>query len=68
VSSYYVVYLQPDGTLGKRAFPTRDKASDFHNGCHSSLLLAVRGGKLVMLDMIKPDDDIRSKIMVLLTN
>jgi hypothetical protein len=55
VTSYYVVYLRPDGTLGKRTFPNRDKASRFAWGYPSSLVLQVRGGRLVMVDMFKPD-------------
>jgi hypothetical protein len=56
VRSYYVVFVRPDGTLGKRAFPNRSKASNFAWDYPSSLVLQVRGGKLIMLDMFKPDE------------
>jgi hypothetical protein len=58
VTSYYVVFVQPDGTLGKRKFPTLTKASNFHAGAPgASLLLEVSGSSLRMLDMVRPDKD-----------
>jgi hypothetical protein len=57
-SNYYVVYVRPDGNLGKRAFPTKGKAGNFAVGQQlgSSLILEVRDGKLRMLDMVPPAD------------
>jgi hypothetical protein len=61
-NNHYVVYVRPDGNLGKRAFPTKSKAGNFAIGHQlgSALIFEVRDGKLRTVDQVpsaEPRDD-----------
>jgi hypothetical protein len=51
-----VVYVKPKGTLTMRRFRTVDKAKDFAQDevPRASLILAVRGSKLKIVDALPP--------------